>query len=89
MEFKTAGYSQENRLTFDLGIVKCGRITNGVSFAHDGKGSWVMAFRDLEKAYSSARMVRLKKTPMWNAKPTPKQKRQLSICPHCGARFYY
>lgn len=30
-----------------------------------------------------------RRIPYWQRKPTAKQRRKLSICPHCKRRFYY
>ena len=49
--YKTAGYSDDDKLTVDVGRAKCGEITDGIGFVHDRDGGWVLSFEDLEQIY--------------------------------------
>lgn len=57
--FKSAGYSDEGKLSFWPGPTTCGEITDGVILEHDRDGGWVVAFSDLEAMYEAAKKERL------------------------------
>lgn len=58
LTFKTAGYSATNILRFDARPSSCGKITDGVTLAHDDRGCWLIDFKDLEKMYEAAKAAR-------------------------------
>jgi hypothetical protein len=62
MTFKTAG-NRYPLLTVGTGVHTCGQIRNGVSLLEhgsegDNRGSWVLAFSDLEAWYLAAKAHR-------------------------------
>jgi hypothetical protein len=51
--YETAGYGGDDELHFDAEC-QCGPITDGVGFAHNGSGGWVVSFDDLREMFTLA-----------------------------------
>lgn len=56
--FTVQGYSYLDNLWFRPGSHRCGSINDGVAFAHDNDGEWILSFTDLEKMYELAKAAR-------------------------------
>lgn len=54
IKVKSAGYSDEDELSVDVGIGYCRNIVDGVSFKHDNGGWWLISFNDLKTIYERA-----------------------------------
>lgn len=64
LEIKVAGHTDGNILYFSPSVHMCGRITNGVGvYFSPRRGSFVLDFADLEKAYLAAKKFREELSP--------------------------
>lgn len=47
MRVKTAGYSERDELSVDVGPARCGDIVDGLAFWHDNNGGWAIQYTDI------------------------------------------
>ena len=66
---ETQGYSDDDKLTVNPGICRCGNIKDGVGFVHDDGGGWVLSFTDLQRIYIAALRTRKVKKPSAGGQP--------------------
>ena len=71
LEFKTAGYSDDERLfVWPSATAECGHINDGIIFSHGDDSCWILSFADLEKIYLAAKesIFRAESAPSQEAK---------------------
>ena len=62
LQVPVAGHSSDMLLVHP-GVHHCGRIIDGVAFAHGRDGRWVISFADLERIYDAAKAQRQGQNP--------------------------